>query len=203
MCFRIFVGALTVLLPEYSATQEWFEYVSPTDRFGVNFPNKPEIQELTYNSEYDRHFPARVYTALDEESPYSVTVVDFRDAQQIHDEGSIRWLYDQRASVARAARQFREQAANVTWDAWGHVEHVEGHQLQMTNPDGSRSFVGIYFHGQVGYLYILEATVPSTAPPPGQFQNSLNFLDEEGGRVRYRLEPDGSTTRIIYSVDPQ
>jgi hypothetical protein len=35
-------------------------------------------------------------------------------------------------------------------------------------------------------LYILEGTVPKGAPAPGLFQQSLQFLDKEGKRVRYQ-----------------
>ena len=57
-------------------------------------------------------------------------------------------------------------------------DQVEGHRLQLTNPDGSRTFAAIYRHGT--RLYILEATVPTGAPAPGLFQQSLHVLDEEG-----------------------
>jgi hypothetical protein len=53
----------------------------------------------------------------------------------------------------------------------------------MTNPDRSRTFAGIYLHES--RLYILEATAPEDAPPPGLFQQSLTLLDEKGARVRY------------------
>jgi len=35
-------------------------------------------------------------------------------------------------------------------------------------------------------LYILEGTVPANAPPPGLFQQSLQFLDKDGNRIRYQ-----------------
>ena len=108
--------------------------------------------------------------------------------------GANLWLYDQRASVAYAARNFRLRGGEVTYDAWHHIDLVEGHQLQITNPDQSRTYAGIYLHGS--RLYILEATVPADALPQGLFQQSLSFLDEEGNRIRYRLRPDGSTTRL-------
>ena len=60
---------------------------------------------------------------------------------------------------------------------------MEGHQLQLTNADESRSFVGIYLHEN--RLYVVEATVPRRAPQPGLFQQNLSFLDEAGERVRH------------------
>ena len=201
-----FLGLLT-LWPGFVLAQGWIEYVDESGRFSVNLPGEPEVESFVYDSEHDAQFPARLYTAESATSFYSVTVVDFRDAQQIHVEllkhlsdaertrGSTRWIDDQRASVARAARAFRQRDGEVTYDAWAKVQGIEGHQLQITNPDGSRTFAGMFFHGQEGFLYILEETVPAGAPPPGQFQQSLAFLDEEGARIRYRLQPDGSAAR--------
>lgn len=87
------------------------------------------------------------------------------------------------ASIDYVAWQFRQRDAEVTYDAWHYIDLVSGHQLQLTNRDGSRTFAGIYLHES--RLYILEATVPAGAPPPGLFQQSLVFLDEAGNPVRY------------------
>ena len=87
----------------------------------------------------------------------------------------------------------RLRGGEVTYDAWHHIDLVEGHQLQITNADRSRTYAGIYFHD--GRLYILEATVPEGSLPQGMFQQSLRFLDDEGRRIRYRLFPDGSRER--------
>lgn len=201
-----FLGLL-MLWPGFVLAQGWIEYVDESGRFSVNLPGEPEVESFVYESEHGGQFPARLYSAKDAASSYSVAVVDFRDAEEIHLElnndlpeaertrGSTRWIDDQRASVARAARAFRQRDGEVTYDAWAKVQGIEGHQLQITNPDGSRTLAGMFFHGQAGFLYILEETVSAGAPPPGQFQQSLAFLDEEGARIRYLLQPDGRTIR--------
>lgn len=182
-----------------ASAQSWFEYKNVADRFGVNFPADPVIESVDYHSEFDAIFPAHIYRAQRGEDVYSVTVVDFTDAQQIHAamekteaaSGSNVWINDQRASVARAAREFRERGGQITYDAWGHIDLVEGHQLQITNADRSRTYAGMYYNGNSRRLYVLEATVSPTSPPAGQFQQSLRFLDADGNRVRYRLTPNG------------
>jgi len=193
-----------MLLSPVTFAQGWFEFASIADRFSVNFPAEPEVEDFYYLSEFDAIFPARRYTAQVGESRYSVVVVDFRESERIHAEmekteaasGLNAWINDQRASVAKAAREFRQRDGEVTYDAWSHIDLVEGHQLQLTNADGSRTFAGIYLHGHANRLHILEATVPSGAPPPGQFQQSIRFLNEDGVRIRYRLSPSGC------SIDP-
>ncbi len=195
--------AFIVLSSVPVCAETWTTYVDQSLFFSVNFPAEPEVREISYPSEYGATFPAHVYTVQNGPNFYSVTVVDFTDAQRVYlelpdktDEASSAglWLYDQRASVAYAARNFRLRGGEVTYDAWHHIDLVEGHQLQITNADQSRTYAGIYLHDS--RLYILEATVPADALPQGLFQQSLSFLDEEGNRIRYELRPDGSRTRL-------
>ena len=203
---RVFILAVmfvSILSARGALAQSWFEYVSQEDRFGINFPGDPVIESFEYASEFDAVFPARIYRAQRGADLYSVTVVDFSDSQRIHAamdkteaaSGSNVWINDQRASVARAARQFRERGGEVTYDAWSHIDLVEGHQLQITNADRSRTYAGMYFNGDSSRLYVLEATISPTSPPAGQFQQSLRFVDEAGERVRYRLSPNGCSVR--------
>jgi hypothetical protein len=160
------------------------------------------VQEFDYLSAFDAVFPARTYSAQTGENRFSATVVDFSDSFRIHSEmdkteaatGPTNWLYDQRASVARAAREFRQRGGEVTYDAWSHIDRAEGLQLQITNTDGSRTFAGIYLNGNTSRLYVLEATVAAQSPLPGLFQQSLRLLNEEGTeRIRYLLSANGCT----------
>jgi len=194
---------LTVALADLALAQSWKTFVSREDFFSVNFPDDPTVIDTTYSSEYGATLPARIYEIRNGDRLHSVTVVDYRDAERIYrelpdrtDEANNRWLwlYDQRASAAFAARNFRLRGGEVTYDAWHHIDMVEGHQLQMTNDDGSRTYASMYFHE--GRLYILEATVPAGSLPQGLFQQSLSFLDAEGKSIRYELHPDGSRNRI-------
>ena len=200
---RIFSRLLiSVLLFSGTASAQWRQFVDRSEYFSANFPAEPEIRDIRYDSEYGANLPAKVYSVADGESLHSVTVVDYTDAQRVYRELADRtdeagnaslWLYDQRASVAYAARNLRMRGGEVTYDAWHHIDLVEGLQLQITNPDRSRTYAAMYFHA--GRLYVLEATVPEGSLPQGLFQQSLRFLDEEGTRIRYRLFPDGSRER--------
>ena len=173
--------------------QEWSTYSNRVDRFEVNLPGEPRVEDVTWPSEYGAVFPARVYSLEQGRDRYSVTVVDYTDAERIHaarknhtdaDNLPIYWQVDVQASIAYAATTFRQRpGVKVTYDAFHYVDLVSGHQLQMTNPDQSRTFVAIYLHES--RLYILEATVPARAPQPGLFQQSLSFLDAAGKKVRY------------------
>ena len=172
--------------------QEWITYESGPDRFSVNFPAQPKIEDITWPSEYGAVFPGRVYTQTEGPSRYSVTVIDYTDAERLHSlrskpesfQDPIYWQIDIQASIQYAATKVRQRpGVKVTYDAWHYIDLVEGHQLQLTNADQTKTFVAIYLHEN--RLYILEATVPPRAAPPGLFQQSLSFLDAEGKRVRY------------------
>jgi len=192
-----------VLFSGFATAQEWRTFTDQSEFFSVNFPDEPEVTEISYPSEYGVTLPAKVYAVRNGDSLHSVTVVDYNQAQRIYEElpdrtdegnNAALWLYDQRASVAYAARAFRLRGGEVTYDAWHHIDLVEGHQLQITNSDDSRTYAGMYLHD--GRLYVVEATVPPGSLPQGLFQQSLTFLDEGGNRIRYRLEPNGATTRV-------
>ena len=99
-----------------------------------------------------------------------------------------------RASIAFAAWNIRKRGGEITYDGHAQIDRVEGHQLQIRNADGSRTFVAIHLHAS--RLYILEAKAQPGAPPPAQFQMSLGIFDEHGDRVRYELDPDGQ--RRVY-----
>ena len=199
--------ALLALIPAGGLfAQGWTEYRNGTDYFSINVPEpgQPEVREIAWPSEYGAVFPGRIYTVNDGPAAYSITVIDYADAEQIHLARTNSteadspltyeyWRIDVVASVAYAATQFRRRGGEVTYDAWHHVDRVAGHQLNITNPDETRSFVGIYLHE--ARLYIVEATVPKGYPPQGQFQQSLGFLDEQGLNVRYDWSEDGSLIR--------
>jgi hypothetical protein len=187
------VAACLMLASTPALAQEWSTFTNAVDRFEVNFPGAPTVEDITWPSEYGAVFPGRVYTLAQNASRYAVTVIDYTNAERIHagrtnrteaDSLPIYWQVDVQASIAYAATKFRQRpGVKVTYDAFHYIDLVSGHQLQITNPDQSRTFVGIYLHES--RLYILEATVPARAPQPGLFQQSLSFLDASGKKVRY------------------
>ena len=129
--------------------QNWLEYINKTDLFIVNFPGEPEVREITHESAFEAIFPARVYSVESDSGLYSVTVVDYRESRKIHSERTDRteanssnsvWVTDVRASVSHAAQLFRLRGGEITYDAWADIDKIEGQQLQITNPDQSRSY---------------------------------------------------------------
>lgn len=194
--------ALMLFISGSLFAQEWIEFANRENRFTCNFPVQPTVTDTTYKSEHGAELPARVYSAAQGQSRYSVTVVDYNQVQRIltekakscpagaepclggpGDEG--HWKADLRGAMIYAAWKFMQRDAKVTSFVSGFVDLVDGLQLQLTNnPDKSRTFVGIYMHQNK--LYISEGTVPAAYPEPMLFQQSLGWLDEKGIGLRYQ-----------------
>jgi len=95
------------------------------------------------------------------------------------------WKVDlQGALVYGTWKLMSRPGVQTTHLMWNFMDLVNGHQLQLTNPDRSRTFASIYMHEN--RLVIVEATVPRGDPPPVAFNESLNWLDEQGRPVRYQ-----------------
>ena len=189
-----------------AAAQEWTEFVSRDDRFTTNFPGAPQVTSTTYRSQFGADLPAHVYSASLGPSRYSLTVVDYRTVETILTEkskscpagaetcrgnaspssstGAGYWKVDLAGAIIYATWQFLQRDAKVTEFVWNNIDLVEGQLLHLTNPDNSRTFVGIFMHD--GRLYISEATVPAGYPEPGLFQQSLGWIDENGRSIRYQ-----------------
>jgi hypothetical protein len=151
----------------------------------VSFPGQPAVKEISYQGERGTPLPARVYSAeRGGRERYSVTVVDYTTAGINDVPGAIAW----------EAWNFRRRGGQVTQDTFANVDRIPGHELHITNADGSRTFAQIHLHRRK--LYILEAGIPANMPTPGAvlFIQSLSILDEEGRRIRYELDQDGNRT---------
>ena len=186
------VPVLLLCVTDLAVAQEWETYVSRVDRFAITFPGEPVVEEIEWPSEYGAVLQGRVYSVQQGANRFSVTAIDYTDSEARHAmvsknrsfAGAMYWRIDIMASIQYAATKFRQREGSVvTYDAWHYIDLVEGHQLQLTNADQSRTFVAIYLHEN--RLYIVEGTVPRNAAPPGLFQQNLSFLDEAGERVRH------------------
>lgn len=163
-----------------AAAQGWIEFVDREEFFGINLPHEPAIESITYVSEFGAQYPGKVYTASDGQVDYKVTVVDYALSSEL--EGS-RGVWDFAGSVAYAAWDIRKRGGEITHDGWTEADRIPGHQLQITNDDGSRTYAQI--HSFAMRLYIFEAHAAPGATPPIQYQQSVVFLDENGDIVRY------------------
>ena len=196
-------AALLVAVVGPTFAQEYVEYVSLQDRFGVTFPVQPKVEETMWKSQFGSMLPARIYSADSGNSHFKVTVVDYNNVEAIATErakscppgaetcrgggsstGLGYWKADLAGATTYAQWQFMQRDAKITYLGWNNVDLVEGTMIYMTNADKSRTSAGIYMHENK--LYILEGTVPAGYPEPGFFQQSIRWLDENGNGIRYQ-----------------
>jgi hypothetical protein len=176
---RLVSAGLVLLVSTPAFVQEWIEYVDRKEFFQINFPGQPTVTDSQWVAESGAMVPAKVYTAKEGPATYVLTVVNFKDAE----------ANDYRGSTAWAAWQFRKRG-QVTFDAYQQTDRIAGIQLQLTNPDKSRSYIAIHPHAR--RLYIMEATAPPDYPPPSDFPQTISILDEQGHRIRYELDDEGN-----------
>jgi len=204
---RWMAAVLVVALASPASAQEWDEFVFVEDRFKVNFPGKPRIEETTWESQYRYTLPARVYTAARGAERYRVTVVDYRPIEKLGIERSKAcpagaetcignqdgrqggvlglgyWKMDVRGAMAYAIFKLLQRDTTLTDLTLQFQDLVEGYSLQLTNPDESRTFAYVTMHEN--RLYVYEGTTPKGYPDPALFQGSVGFVDAEGRGIRY------------------
>ena len=199
------IFALVLSIAGSAAAQEWDLYTSIQDGFKVNFPGRPTIAETTWKSQLDYTLPARVYSAERGRERYSVTVVDYHGLEQQGIEraktcppgnancranagpvlGPGYWRHDARGAIVYATFRLLQRDAKLTGLAWEWQDMVEGHLIELTNADESRTLAWISMHEMK--LYILEGTVPKGYPEPGLFQQSMGWVDKDGNGIRYQI----------------
>jgi hypothetical protein len=195
-------AALVFSLGQSAFAQEWVEVISQEEHLTLVFPGSPEVTETSWTSQFGAILPARVYRVTRGQSRYSATVVDYspierllversrscppgaNTCQGIPDWGIGYWKTDMRGALVYALSKFLEREARATSVIWNGIALVQGLELRLTNTaDQSRTFASIYMHEN--RLVIMEATVPRGDAPPVAFNESLNWLDEQGRPVRY------------------
>jgi hypothetical protein len=183
---RAWTAVGILLLAASASAQDWIEYTDRADRFQVALPKEPTVSSFTYTSWRGAKLPARTHTLTDGPRSYSVTVVDFSTDTDVT---------DLLGSIAFAATNFRKRGGEITFDAYQQVDRIPGHELHITNPDRSVTYVEINLFER--RLYVLEATVPAGSVPPAEFQQSLSILDADGEHVRFQLDENGNRLRRV------
>jgi hypothetical protein len=184
----IAVAGLTMSSPSFA--QGWFLYESETDNFTVNFPSEPVRTNTTYYLRSGKATSGRIYTAMDENGTYKVTVVDYGGL-------SDREVAD---AIEDAADKFRDREGETTLDEFGFFEGADSQYMQTSNPDGTRSYIVVAFlppRSGLRKLYILEGITNPGSVIAGVFQNSLGWVDSHGVRIRYQRDVEGNRYRVV------
>jgi flavin reductase (DIM6/NTAB) family NADH-FMN oxidoreductase RutF len=172
---RLMPAALVLSLAGAAFAQaEWAEFVDRADHFTVNMPGEPARADLAYKTAKGTTLPAHVYSAEDRRGQYFMTVVNYQTASD-----------EERASaIAEAAAAVRAKG-KPTYDAPGNLDGHNSMRITVETPNGRRRLAEILMSNDKR-LYISEAETALNAPPPAQYQASIQVLDDEGVRIRYQ-----------------
>lgn len=221
MRLTAFVFAMLLATIGTAAAQDWEEYTNLQDGFRLNFPGPPKVTEVTWTSQLNYVLPGRVYSAEKGRERYSLTVVDYSSIEQQGIEraktcppgnancranappalGAGYANHDERGAIVYATFKLLQRDAKLNFLAWEWQDMVEGHLVQLTNADQSRTFAWVGMHAHK--LYILEGTVPAGSPEPGLFQQSMGWVDKNGNGIRYQTIYSNSYHGMgLYPVPP-
>jgi hypothetical protein len=182
--FKYAFAALALAVATPAFAQGWINYVNETDWFSVNLPGEPSLEESVTISQRGDPMPTRIYRVDDEHGGrYIVTVYDYANAEVSDVRSSISW-------EAWKVRKDLPEGDEITFDGYAQIDRIEGHQIQISRADGSKTYYAWHLH--LRKLYQLEATVPAGQPVPAAFQASLWILNPETREnYRYTIDADG------------
>jgi len=184
---RLIPALLALLFVSNTAlAQDWGEYVNRESFFTVNFPGDPMVADFTYKTAKGTMLPAKTFTAVAPgdsilSGTYAMTVVDYNGAK-----AELPTAIEEAAAAIRAK-------GTVKYDGKNMLDNHLSWRLTVETPNKRRILAEILI-AQNGRLYISEAETALDVPPPAQYQASMQILDENGVRIRYRSV--GSTERV-------
>jgi hypothetical protein len=186
MRFVSLIPAVLALSLSGAAHAQWSEYVNRADFFTVNFPDEPKMAEVPYKTAKGTELKAHIYTAdaaanSIQSGTYSMTVVDYSSA-----------LPDLPTAIQEAAAAIRAKGT-PKYDAAGNIDQMASWRMTVETADNRRIMAEILVAAN-NRLYISQANTSTSAPVPAQFQASMQILDVDGVRIRYRTV--GSPERV-------
>ena len=195
-----FVGVIPAVLSLFigvaAHAQAWDVYVNRENFFSLNLPGEPAQTTSAYTTAKGTMLTARKFTATAPAGSllagtYSLTVVDYSNAT-----GELGTAIDE------AAERFR-RLGRVTYDAVNMLDNHRSWRQTVETPN-QRILTEILV-ARNNRLYISESATALNAPPPAQFQASLQILDENGVRIRYAQAELAQTARPdeVVPVTPQ
>ncbi|MYF69658.1 MAG: hypothetical protein F4181_06645 [Proteobacteria bacterium] len=123
--------------------QEWSQYLAFDDRFSVDFPTDPSVEETTYETEYGFTLPARIYTTGHAAPVTFLDIVGFprRTRQTDHLWGAIRAALSGSPPHAVNCREFRSVQYAVSIAGFDFDSPVRG----CRGPAGQRAPLPLQF----------------------------------------------------------
>jgi hypothetical protein len=160
-----------VMSSEVSA-QEWQTYTYPDPGFAIQFPGVPDVQTTTLKNSVGMTLPVTRYVVRQDGVQYTLTIVNYSSTNA-----------DALSTIGETARSLSTKG-KVNEDRGARVNGNHGRELTITESDGSRSDIAIFFVGHHLYTAVGQALPPNPterSADTARFRESLQFPTDDTG----------------------
>ncbi len=165
----------SLLMPVAGVAQEWKTYTYPVPGFSIQFPGVPAVETGAIKNATGVSLPMTRYVVRQDRIIYTLNVVNHSSTNA-----------DALTTIVETQRSL-SASGKVTGVTGARIGRYFGRALSLEGTDGSRSAIAIFFVDK--HLYTVAAqTLPPNANEDSddaiRFQQSLQFLDNDGGFLR-------------------
>jgi hypothetical protein len=168
--FRVLFACL--VMSSAAHAQEWRTYTYPNPGFVIQFPGVPEVQTTKFKNTVGVTLPVTRYVVRQDGVQYTLSVVDYSSTNA-----------DALSTIGETARSFSAKG-KVNANTGARVNGTSGRELTITESDGSRSDIAIFFVNNHLYTAVGQALPPNPmerSADTARFQESLQFLGDNNG----------------------
>lgn len=162
----------SLMISRIAHTQEWRTYTYPDPGFAIQFPDVPTVQTTKLKDSVGLTLPVTRYVVRRDGVQYTLSVVDYSSTNA-----------DSLSTIDEAAKSFSANG-KVSANTGARVNGTHGRELTVTDSDGSRSDIAIFFVNNHLYTAVGRALPPNPATrsaDTARFQHSLQFLADDSG----------------------
>jgi len=152
--------------------QEWHTYTYPDPGFAIQFPGVPNVQTTKLRNSVGLTLPVTRYVVRQGGVQYTLSVVNYSSTNA-----------DGLNTIGETARSFSAKG-KMNADIGARVNGNHGRELTITESDGSRSDIAIFFVDNHLYTAVGRALPPNPmerSAETARFQRSLQFPHDDGG----------------------
>jgi hypothetical protein len=152
--------------------QEWQTYTYPDPGFAIQFPGVPNVQTANLKNSLGLTLPVTRYVVRQDGVQYTLSVVNYSSTNA-----------DALSTITETARSFSAKG-KVNADTGARVNGNHGRELTITESDGSRADIAIFFVNNHLYTAVGQALPPNPMERSAdtvRFQESLQFPVDDSG----------------------
>jgi hypothetical protein len=171
--------------------QEWQTYTYPDPGFAIQFPGVPDVQTTKFKNAVGITLPVTRYVVRQNGVQYILSVVNYSTTNA-----------DALSIIGETARAFSAKG-RVDSSTGARVNGSSGRKMTVTESDGSRSDVAIFFVNNHLYTVVGRALPPNPtarSADTARFQGSLQFLVDNSGLRRFFGGGNGNSVNTASSA---